>query len=96
MVTPYSFEFEPPNKNPPKQVHVISTAHHPRSSPETSPRDIWTQSLIVNFLSFNPPQYESNHHPKQDLLITSKISHCLLQLQIIKSYKISTLGQPER
>ena len=40
MVTPYSFEFEPPNKNPPKQVNVISTAHHPRSSPETSPRDI--------------------------------------------------------
>ena len=52
---------------------------------KTSPEDTWTWSLITNFLNINPPQYESNHH-KQDLLATtSKIPHCWLQLQIIKS-----------
>ena len=50
--------------------------------PKTSPGDTWTQSLATHFSDFNPLQYESNHH-KQDLLITtSKIPHCLLQLQI--------------
>ena len=53
---------------------------------ETSPNDTWIQSLVTNFLSFNPCQYESNRH-KQDLLITkSKMSHYMLQ--IIKSQNL--------
>ena len=53
----------------------------PYSSTETSPGDTWTHSLITNFHSFNHRQYESNYH-KHDLEITtSKVSHCLLQLQ---------------
>ena len=82
--SPHFSAFEPPNRNPPKQVHVISTVHHPPSVSQNNSRR-YIHLLITNFLGFNPPQYESNHH-KQDLLITtSKISHCLLQLQIIKS-----------
>ena len=58
------------------------TSLHP---PKTIPGNTWTQLLITNFLTFNPPQYESNQY-KQGLLITTcKISHCLLQLQIIES-----------
>ena len=49
-------------------------------------------ALVTNFLSFNPRQHESNYK-KQYLLITiSNISHCLLQLRIIKSQN-STLDQ---
>ena len=54
---------------------------------ETSPEETQTQSFVTNFLSYTPRQYESNHR-KQDLLITTnKISHSLLQLQIIKVIK---------
>ena len=57
---------------------------HPLSN-DTSPGDTSAQLLVTNFLSFNPPQYKSNHH-KQDLLITtSKIFRHLHQLQIAKS-----------
>ena len=83
--------FEPTNNNAPKKVYAIST--NPLSPFETSPGDTWTQSLVTNFLNFNPRQYESNHH-KHNLLITkSKISQCLLQLQTIKSQNF-TLDQP--
>ena len=64
---------------------------HPH--PETIPGDTWTQYLVTYFLSCNPDQYES-YHQKQDFLITTnKISHCLLQLQIVKSWNF-TLNQP--
>ena len=73
------------------KVHVISTTAR---SLTTGPGDTWTQSLVTTFLSFNPRQYQSNHQ-KQDLLITTnKISHCLFQLQFIKSWNF-TLNQPE-
>ena len=72
----------PPNKKSPQ----TGTCHFtilPLSS-KTIPEDTWSHSLMTNFLSINPPQHKSNHH-KHDLLITpNKISHCLLQLQIIK------------
>ena len=58
---------------------------HPPPLPETSPGDTWNQSLLTNFLSFNPPQYKSNHHKQHSLITTSKNSHCLLQLQIRNS-----------
>ena len=86
--SPHFSAFETTNKNlserymqnHPKKVHAISTTLHPSPFLKTSPRDILTQSLVTNFVSFNPSQYESNHL-KQDLLITtSTISHCLLQL----------------
>ena len=48
-------------------------------------------SYEPGFYSFNPRQYKSNY---QYLLITTgNISHCLLQLQIIKS-RNSTFDQP--
>ena len=60
----------------------------PQPFPPHPPGDTWTQSLITNFLSFNSPQYETNHH-KQDLLITSsKISDACSKL---KSHKIFSL-----
>ena len=85
--SPHFPAFEPPDYNPVKKIHRYMQFQWPRTllpSPETCPRVTWTQSSITNFLSLNPPQYESNHH-KQDLLITtSKISHCFHQLQITK------------
>ena len=84
--SPYFSAFEPPNKNPLKQIHVISTTHHPFPSPEITPRDIWIQSLITNLISFNTPlttsqittskiywspQARYTDHHKQDLLITT-------------------------
>ena len=56
--------------------------------PENSPGDTWPQSLVTNFLSFNPPQYESNHHKQHLLICKSKISHWLPQILIRKSKKI--------
>ena len=53
--------FEPPMRTFPDQVHAISTATSLLPSPETSPRDTETQSLMTNILSFNPPQQKSNH-----------------------------------
>ena len=53
--------------------------------PETSPRDTWTQLLATSLISFNPLQYESNHQKQHLLIATSNISHCLPQLQILKS-----------
>ena len=83
--SPHFSAFEPLNKNYPRQVDAILMAHHPLLIPQRKSKKHQTQSLITNFLSFNHPQYKSNHH-KPDLLITkSKISHCLLQLQTIKS-----------
>ena len=73
-----------PTTIPPKKYMQFQRSHPLPLSPEVSPRDTWTQSLVTYFLSFSPCQHESNHK-KQDLLITtSKISDCLLQLQIIK------------
>ena len=43
--------------------------------PETSSGDTWIQSLLTNFLSFNPAQHESNHHKQHPLITTSKIAH---------------------
>ena len=97
MFTPFFSIYLPPYRNPPKTgtyagTGTISTDHHPPPSPlstKTTPIDTWTQSLITNFLSFNPPQYESKHH-KQDLLTTTRATFpiacsMLSQLQNIKS-----------
>ena len=40
-------------------------------SPEASQGDTWTRSLLADFLTFNPRQYELNYH-KQCLLIVTK------------------------
>ena len=51
--------------------------------PGTIPGNILTHFSVTNFLSSNSLQYQPNYH-KQDILITtSKISHHLLQPQII-------------
>ena len=82
--SPHFSAFEPTSQQKFPQTGTCHFTILPPSS-KTSPEDTRTQSLITNFLSINPPHYESNHH-KQDLLITtSKIFHCLLQFQIIKS-----------
>ena len=82
--SPHFSAFVPTSQQKSPQTGTCHSTILPPSS-KTSPEDTRSQSFITNFLSINPPQYESNHH-KQDLLITtSKISHCLLQLQIIKS-----------
>ena len=93
MVTPcYFFAFEPPNKNHPKQVHVISTAHHlpyiPRNKSRGHEQDTWIQLLITNFLNFNLSQCESNYRRLDLLITTSKISHCSLHFQIIGLWNI--------
>ena len=83
VVTPF-FGIWLPTKIPPNRYMPFHFNGPP--SLKTRPRDTWTQSLITSFLNFNLPQYESNHHHKQDLLVTtSKIFDCMLQLQIIKS-----------
>ena len=56
-----------PTKISPEKVHAISAVPPTSPSCDTSPGDTSTQLLVTNFLSFNPPQYKSNHH-KQDLL----------------------------
>ena len=82
--SPHFFAFEPTSQQKSPQTGTYHFTMLPLS-PKTIPEDTWTKSLITNFLSINLPQYESNHQ-KQDLQITtSRISHCLLQLQIIKS-----------
>ena len=48
-----------------------------RSLPEISPGNTWIQSLVTNFLSLNPRQYQSNHHMQDFLITTSNICHCL-------------------
>ena len=74
--SPHFFLFEPPNKNPQKKTHAISAASHHPSIP-------WNKSRRqMNPVTRN--YFPQNGH-KQDLLITtSKISHSLFQLQIIK------------
>ena len=81
--SPHFSAFEP-NNNPPKKYMQFQRSHPIPLSPEASSRDTWTQSLVTNFLSFNPCQHESNHKKQGLLITTSKISDCLLQLQIIK------------
>ena len=54
-----------------------------QSPPKKSTGNTWTQSLVTNFLSFNPRQYQSNHHKYNFLITTSRISHHWLQPQII-------------
>ena len=56
--------------------------HQSRSPPETNPENTRTHSLVINFLSFNSRQYQSNYQKQDFLITTSKICHCLLQLQI--------------
>ena len=85
MATPFSHFWISQQKSS-KEVQVFTPRIH-------RPGDAWIQSLVANFLSVNPCQYKSNHE-KQDLLITiSKISDCLLQIQIIKSQNFF-LNQP--
>ena len=83
-LSPHFSAFEPPNKNPPKRVHLISTA----PSLETTPGDTRNQLLITNFLSFNPFLIASQ-------ITASKISHCCSNFKL-ESHKFFTLGQPER
>ena len=77
---------EPPNKNLPNRDMSFQWLTTLLLSQKTTLGNTWTQSLITNFLRFTLfSSYNWDHH-KQDLLITTnKISHCLLQLQIIKS-----------
>ena len=87
--SPHFSLFEPPNNNHLKKYIQF---HRPLIIPppqplETSPGETWTQSFVTNFLSFNSRQYESNHHKQDLLLTTSKISHYLLQLYILKVIK---------
>ena len=83
--------FEPPNKNPQNSCMSFQWATTLLPSPETTVGNRWAQSLITNFLSFNPPSSIATIQittSKQDLLVTtSKISHCLLQLKIAKIIK---------
>ena len=48
-------------------------------------QEIWTWSLVTNLLSFNLCQHESNYNRQYLLITIGNISHCLLQLRIMKS-----------
>ena len=84
-----------PTEIPPNRYMPFQQPTTLPPSPETNPGDTWIQSLISNFFSFNPPQYESNHH-KQNLLITIKARFRIVCSNFnLLSHKMSTLGQPE-
>ena len=51
--------FETSTQQKSSQTGTCQFTIHPLSS-KTIPEDTWTQSLITNFLSIKPPQYESN------------------------------------
>ena len=61
------FRFKTPNKNPPKQVHAISMAHHPPSIPRNKSRRHMNPVVNSNFLSFNSPQFSTSE------ITTSKV-----------------------
>ena len=84
------FSTSQPQSPKPRVSHSLPTV-------KTSPGYTWPQLLVTNFLSANPPQYESNHHEQHLLATTSKISHCLPHLQITKlacDYKFHTTSYP--
>ena len=94
IATPFFRIWTSQQQSPPKVYPVSAASHTFPPPPETGPRETWTQSFVINFLNpfnpfnrFNPCQYGSNHHKQHLLIITSKISHYLLQLQIIKVKK---------
>ena len=73
--------FEPPIKNAPKQVHIISTAHHPHPIPRNNSRR--HINLVVNnsFPQFQPssvqvksPQARFTDPHKQDFSLLAPIS----------------------
>ena len=81
------FRWSPPALNLPTKIppNRYMPFQRPTTLPlftETSTGDTWTHSLKTNFLSSNPPQYDSNHQ-KQDLLITTSkqtfLVACLLR-----------------
>ena len=94
--SPHFSVLEPPNKNPPNRYMSFQWPTTFPPSLETSPEDTRTQSLITNFISFNPPEYQSNHH-KQDLLITAAQARFFIACSNfkLKNHKIFTLGQSE-
>ena len=94
--SPHFSAFEPPNKNPPNRYMSFQWPTTFPPSLETSPGDTRTQSLINNFISFNPPQYQLNHH-KQDLLITAAQASFFIACSNfkLKNHKILILGQSE-
>ena len=69
-------------------IYTHSTHTRLRPPPKKNTGSIWTQSLVTNFLSFNARQYQSNHCKQDFLITTNKISHCLLQPQIINPLNI--------
>ena len=83
-----------PTTIPPKKVNTTPIALYPPPLLPSPPPPLrkarltntWTHLWVTNFLHFNPPQYESSHHKQDSRITTSKISHFLFQLQIIKSY----------
>ena len=71
MVTPFFCIWTSQQKSP-KQVLVNSVAHHHPLSSEITLGDTWIQLLLTNFLSFNLPQYKSNHHKAADFFYCFK------------------------
>ena len=59
---------------------------YPPTSQNQSRRYI-TPIVSNQFSQFQPPQCQSNYHKQHLVITTSKISHCLIQLQIRKSKK---------
>ena len=81
-------------KPPPKDTQDFIRFPAPPPLSETSPGDTGTQFSVIDFFKFNPTQYDSNHHKPNLLIITSKISYCLLQFQITCDYEFHTPSHP--
>ena len=88
MVTPIFCIWTSQRKSP-KQVHGISTARHPRIIPQNNPRkkvNPVVNNYFCQFQSSSVATIQITTSSKIYLLITTtKIPHCLFQLQIIKS-----------
>ena len=91
---PHFSTFESPNRNPPNWYMPFQRPITLPPSPETSSGDKWwTQSLITNFLSFNLPQCESNHHKQDFSLLAPASNYKVIKFPCyLRSAWISTSG----
>ena len=76
----------------PNYLHINSYSSSPKTSStlalETRPGYTSTHLSVTNFLCLNPSCYKTSHHKQDSLRTTSKIFYFLLQIYIVKPYRL--------